>query len=104
MRAVVLRAEISNVARIQLHILRWLSIRQRRGFLFEKEYPGGICGARYIAVDDWNFPSELLGAFLMHRERFLAHCDARRLRLHQNQRQTWLFSPAGGYRRNQFPG
>src|SRR5947207_15794653 len=102
MRAVVLRAEISNVARIQLYILRWLNIREQRGFLFEEEYLAGTCRARYIAVGDWNFPFKRLRVLLVHRETFLAHCDAGLRGLHQNQRQTGLFSPTGSDRRSRF--
>src|SRR5260370_27929609 len=95
---VVLRAEISNIARIQLYILRWLNIRERRGFLFEKEYLGGTCRARYIAVGHWDFPFERLGALLMYGETFLSRRNAKLRGFHRNQRQTRLFRPTCGDR------
>src|SRR6266576_5338486 len=101
---VVLRAEISNIARIQLYILRWLNIRERRGFLFDDGYLGGTCRARYMAVCDWDFPFERLGALLMYGETFLTRRNAKLRGLHRNQRQTGLFRPAGGDRRNRFSG
>src|SRR5215831_7479897 len=104
MLAVVLASEISNVARIQLHVLGWLNIRQRCGFLFEEKYLRGTCRARHVAVSNWNFPFERLGAFLVNRETFLARGDARLRGLQKNQRQTGLFRPAGGYRGNRFSG
>src|SRR5262249_30573613 len=103
MCAVVLRAEISNIARIQLYILRWLNIRERCGFVFEEKYLSGTCRA-HIAVGDWDFPFEWLGALLMHRETFLVRHNTGFRGRHQNKRQTGLFSPAGGDRRNWFSG
>src|SRR5437870_2970612 len=103
MCAIVYRAEITDVARVQFHILRWLNIRQRRRFLFEEEYRSGTCRAGWIAVGNWNFPFERLRPFLMHRETFLARRDAGLRGLHRNERQTGLLRPAGGDRRNRFP-